>query len=199
MKNSRLTHSVNFDWRALGVFRTSHCGTLLAQRRDPQVPNLIVDFPESRILKSAGRRELCFETGNIGQRAIRFCAWQFSEDAMNISDFRNAMADHRQIVSGADGEANRFFEPVLVQDRAHVEIVRHDQTIEAKFPTQQFRDDASINWRESFCAQNTDTSRCKSSCYRFFRRIAETPRVLHDRVLRVCVRSSVIRSARHSW
>jgi len=60
---------------------------------------------------------------------------------MGIFDFRNAMADHRQIVSGTDGEANRFFKAVLVQDCAHVEIVRHDQTLEAKFPAQQFRDD----------------------------------------------------------
>ena len=53
------------------------------------------------------------------------------------------MADHRPIVPRADGKPDRFLEAVFIQDRAHVEVVRHDQALEAKFFAQQICDDLS--------------------------------------------------------
>jgi hypothetical protein len=49
------------------------------------------------------------------------------------------MANHGQIVPGGDGEADSFLQPVLIQYRAHVEIVGHDQTFEIHFFAEQLR------------------------------------------------------------
>ena len=52
---------------------------------------------------------------------------------MHLFDRINPVADHRPIIPRADGKPDRFFETVFIQDRAHVEIVRHDQALVAKF------------------------------------------------------------------
>ena len=41
------------------------------------------------------------------------------------------MANHRQIISGCESESEHFFETVFVKDRAHIQVVRHDEA--AKF------------------------------------------------------------------
>ncbi len=51
------------------------------------------------------------------------------------------MADHGQVVSGSDGEANCFLEAVVIEDGAHVEIVGHHQPAEAEFAAQKIADD----------------------------------------------------------
>ena len=73
---------------------------------------------------------------------IELFSREFLDVAEGFLDRRNAMADHGEIVSGADGAANGFFEAVLVQDRAHVQVVGHDEAIEAKLVAQEAGDDA---------------------------------------------------------
>ena len=46
------------------------------------------------------------------------------------------MANHHNVVSSVDSEANGVLQSISRQDRAHVEIVSHDQTIETKFVPQ---------------------------------------------------------------
>ena len=52
---------------------------------------------------------------------------------MHFVDRGHAMTDHRQIVPGRERQLNRFVEIVFIQDRAHIEIVGHDQTVEPEF------------------------------------------------------------------
>ena len=50
------------------------------------------------------------------------------------------MTNHGQIVSRGESQTNRFFEAVTGQDRAHIEIVSHDETAETQFFAQQLSD-----------------------------------------------------------
>ena len=52
-------------------------------------------------------------------------------------DFRDAMAKHHYVISGLETEANGFVQSILDQNRAHVEIVSHNQAVESKFVAQQ--------------------------------------------------------------
>src|SRR6266404_8999209 len=61
---------------------------------------------------------------------------------MHVYNLWNAMTDHGEIISRRDREANCLFEAVLIQDRAHVEIVSHNQTGEAHLFAQQSSHDA---------------------------------------------------------
>ena len=45
---------------------------------------------------------------------------------MDFLDLRDAMTNHRPVVSRFDRQPNRFLEAVFIQDRAHIEVVGHD-------------------------------------------------------------------------
>jgi hypothetical protein len=83
-----------------------------------------------------GQREFFLEPRNTCERALNLVAGQTAKDPMNLFDLGNAMADHGQIISRFDCEPNCFFETVLIQDRAHIQVIGHDQTVEAKFCTE---------------------------------------------------------------
>ena len=53
----------------------------------------------------------------------------------------NAMANHGEVISRSDGQTNRIFELVSGENRAHIEIVSHDETIESELIAQQISDD----------------------------------------------------------
>ena len=69
---------------------------------------------------------------------------------MHVLNLRNAMADHAQVVASRDGEPDRFVEAVLIQDRAHIEVIGHDQAIESHFLAKQLGDDAMRQCRRHF-------------------------------------------------
>lgn len=41
------------------------------------------------------------------------------------------MANHEEVIADLNAEAHGFIEPVVVQNRAHVEVVSHDKSFEA--------------------------------------------------------------------
>ena len=125
--------SVNFHGRAFAVFGAALGGAFFAENGDAQVPDFVVDLAKSGFGKFVRRRELSLETRDTRKRAIDLIARQFGKNLLGLVDFRNPMTNHRQIVSRLDGAANCFLEAVLIQDRAHIEVVGHDQTIEAHF------------------------------------------------------------------
>ena len=69
---------------------------------------------------------------------------------MHIFDFGNAMANHRQVVSRRNSQTNCFLEPVAGKNRAHVQIVGHDEIAELEFITQQICDDPARQAGRSF-------------------------------------------------
>src|SRR6266550_8299871 len=61
---------------------------------------------------------------------------QCAKDSVHRFDFRDAMAKHHYVVSGLEAETNGIVQSISRQNRAHVEIVSHNQTVETKFITQ---------------------------------------------------------------
>ena len=78
---------------------------------------------------------------NVLQCTIDLILRQRGKDSLHVVDLGNAMADHRQVVSCRDGQANCVLEPIPSEDRAHIEIVCHDEAIETEFVAQQIGDD----------------------------------------------------------
>src|SRR5205085_1337140 len=82
-------------------------------------------------------RDVFLETSNARQRSINLLLRQCSENTMDIFDFRNAMANHGQIIPGADRESDCLFQPIAIQNCAHVEIVGHYESIKTKLVAKQ--------------------------------------------------------------
>ena len=55
------------------------------------------------------------------------------------------MTDHEEVIAGCDAFSNGFFEAVVVEDRAHVEIVGHNHAIETHLFAQEAADKS---WRK---------------------------------------------------
>src|SRR5437879_6557508 len=114
--------SVNFNGRAFAVFDAALFGTLFAERRDSQLPDLIVDLAEGGFGKFMRWLHPFLERRYAGESAIGLFARQCLQNLANVFDLRNAMAYHYQVVSSIDRETNCFFQSVAIQNRAHVEI-----------------------------------------------------------------------------
>ena len=81
------------------------------------------------------RRDFFLKCRHARESAINLSARQRTEDPLYVFNFGNAVTNHCQIVSSANREMNRLFESVSVQNRTHVEIIGHYETIENKFAT----------------------------------------------------------------
>src|SRR6478752_1698300 len=57
------------------------------------------------------------------------------------------MAKHHYVVSGFETEANGFVQSISDQNRTHVEIVSHHQTLETKIIAQQLCNDSARHRR----------------------------------------------------
>ena len=75
--------------------------------------------------------------------ALDFIVRQCVKNPMNLFDLCDAMANHGKVISRGDGEADCFFETVLIENRSHIEIISHNQPIEAELIMQQLGDDAA--------------------------------------------------------
>src|SRR5262249_43653931 len=125
----------------LNALRSRLPSAFFAQNGDPQAPDLVINLAESSFGKLARWCDSFLELRNVFQRAIDLILWQRSENSLHVLNLRNAMADHRQVVSHGDREANRSLQPIFRKNRAHVEIVRQYKTTETEFVTQQIGDD----------------------------------------------------------
>src|SRR2546423_14724241 len=106
--------SVSFDRRTFAVFDAALLGALLAQCRDTQVPDLIVDLAKGGFGKFMRRLHRLLKLRDARERAVGLFAWQCFQNLANVFDFRNPMTDHYEIVAGSDGEANCLVEAVSV-------------------------------------------------------------------------------------
>src|SRR5713101_8938147 len=136
-------HLVHFNRRVFAVFDAALFSALFTESGDAQVPNLVVDLAKCRLGELVRRRYLFLEAFDTFLCALDLIGRQSPQNSVYVFDFRNAMTDHGQIVSSPDGEPNCFFQSVTVQDRAHVEIIGHDQSIEAEFLAQEIGNDAA--------------------------------------------------------
>jgi len=120
----------------LHLFDAALFRALFAQNGDTQVPNLIVDLAEGFFRKLVRWCESFLESRDAFQGAIDLILWQRSEDSLHVLDLGNAMANHRHIVPCCDGQSTCVLKPIPSKNCAHVEVVRHDETIETEFVAQ---------------------------------------------------------------
>src|SRR5439155_1874195 len=151
----RRKDSINLDRRTLAILRAALSCAFRSKHRDAQVPDFIVDLAKGGFGKFVRRCEGFLEANHAGERAIDLIAGQTAEDAMDVLDLWNAMANHGEIVSGRNRETNRVLEAVSIENRAHVEIVRHGETIEAEFFAKQLGNDAARQGRGSLLRLKT--------------------------------------------
>src|SRR5437870_14462 len=122
--------------RALNTLRSRLPGPFFAKHRDTQVPNLVVDFAKGVFRKFVRWCESSFESGDAFQSAIDLIVRQDVEGSLHVLNLGNAMTDHCHVVPCCDTQAYRFLKPISGKDRSHVEIVSHDETIEAELVAQ---------------------------------------------------------------
>jgi hypothetical protein len=134
--------SVRFHWGTFAIFRTSLRCAAGAEDGDSQVPDLLVQLRKRGLAEVMRRGEVRFAPGDVAERPLEIACGKFRNVSNGFFDRRNAMTDHGQIVSSPDRAADRFFKPVLIQDRAHIEVVGHDQTLEAKLAAEKLGHDA---------------------------------------------------------
>ena len=65
------------------------------------------------------------------------------------------MANHRDVVSGSNHETNCVLKPVAGENRAHIEVVGDDETIEPKLGSQQVCDNLPRQAGRSFLRLKT--------------------------------------------
>ena len=123
--------------RALNALRRLLSGVFFAQDGDTQIPNLVVDLAEGSFGKLVRLFKSFLESCHILQSAIDLILRQRIEDSLDVLNLGNAMANHRDVVPCRNGQAYRVLKPIPGKERAHVEIVSHDQTIEIEFAAQQ--------------------------------------------------------------
>src|SRR5207247_5880902 len=109
-------------------FWTMLPGAFVPENSDTQVPNLIVDLMELGFRKFVRRRKFVFETRNAAQRAVNLIRRQRAQNSMHVFDFRNAMADHGEVISRSNPQANRVFEFVPGENSDHITLVGHNKT-----------------------------------------------------------------------
>ena len=74
--------------------------------------------------------ELRFATRDGFESGIEFFAHRIDGFFRSGRHF-HAMANHEEVIADLNAEAHGFIKSVVVQNRAHVEVVRHDETFEA--------------------------------------------------------------------
>ncbi len=75
------------------------------------------------------------------QRAIEFGNGHFFQDFDGFRNHFHAVANHEEVVASQEGGVQNFVEFVVVEDCAHVEVIGHDQPLEAHFLAEEMFDD----------------------------------------------------------
>ena len=108
-----------------------------------------------RLRKFRRRLYLGLESVNALQRAGNLFPRQFFDNADGLLRFVDSVANHGEIVAGGKSEAQHFVETVFIQNRAHIEVVRHDEPLEPQLFTQQFRHDSMTERGRRFLGLET--------------------------------------------
>ena len=105
----------------------------VADYRGAEIRNFCIESMERGLRKFQRWREVFLEFTYVLLRAFDLIRRQRAEDSLHRFDFRHAMAKHHDVVSGLEAESNGVVQPITRQNRAHIEIVSHNQAFETKF------------------------------------------------------------------
>jgi len=138
----RCSQSESLYWRNLALAHNP-TGFFFAEDGATEIRNFAVNLLERGLRKFQRWREVFLKLIYVLLRAFDLIRRQRAKDSLHRFDFRNAMAKHHYIVPGLETQANGFVQSISDQNRAHVEIVSHDQAFETKFVAQQLRNNSA--------------------------------------------------------
>src|SRR5204863_3906815 len=127
--------SVRFHGRALAVFDALLLGALSPQDGDAQSPDFVINRSEIGFGEIVWPDKVRLATRDIAERTLELFRREFLDVAKRFLDRRDSVANHCQVVPGANGAEDGFLETVFLQDGPHVEIVGHDQAFETELAT----------------------------------------------------------------
>jgi len=123
------------------VFGVWHDSAFFTQNSDAEIPDFTIDLAKGGFGEFVGWRKILLKARHALQRAIDLFARQCAQNPAHILDLGDTMANHGEIISRGNDETNSVLELVRRENRPHIKIVGHDETIEAKFVAQQIGDD----------------------------------------------------------
>ena len=102
----------------------------------------MVDGFKARQAPGVGRDQLALGALNAGEGGIEHLVGQGGEVGVGLLDHFNAVANHGEVVAGADRFLDRLFEANFVENGPHVEVVGHDQAVvESELIAEEFGND----------------------------------------------------------
>ena len=132
--------SINFHRRSLAILGAALGGFFGAENGDAEVENFSIDGMEGFQAEGCWGGELGFATRDGFESGIEFFAHRI-DGFFRCGRHFHAMAYHEEVIADLDAEAHGFIKSVVVQNRAHVEIVCHDETFEAHALAEEVADD----------------------------------------------------------
>ena len=130
------SQSESLHWRNLAL-GYDPAGFFFTDHGSAEIRNFSVDLLKGALREFLRWREVLLEVTYVLLRAFDLIGRQRAKDSVHRFNFRDAMAKHHDVVSGLEAEANGIVQSITGQNRAHVEIVSHDQAFETKFVAQQ--------------------------------------------------------------
>src|SRR6478752_1571679 len=112
-------------------------GFFFTDHGSAEIRNFLVDLLKGALREFLRWPEVLLEVTYVLLCAFDLIGRQGGKNSLYRFNLRNAMAKHHYVVSGLQAEANGIVQSISRENRAHVEIVGHDQTVETKFVTQQ--------------------------------------------------------------
>src|SRR6478672_4332168 len=134
---SAVSRSESLHWRNLAL-GYDPAGFFFTDHGSAEIRNLSVDLLKRALREFLRWREVLFEITYVLLRSFDLIGRQGAKDSLYRFNFRDSMAKHHDVVSGLQAEANGIVQSMSRENRAHVEIVSHDQAVETKFVAQQF-------------------------------------------------------------
>ena len=113
-------------------------GGFFAEGGDAEVPDVFVDGVEAGEVEFVGFDEAFFGFLDAGEGIVEGGAFDAFEVLAGEFDHFEAVADHDEVVAGADGFLDGLFEGDFVEDGAHVEVVGHGEAFEAELVAEEF-------------------------------------------------------------
>ena len=76
------------------------------------------------------RHQAILKRSHILYRSLQLFLRAFCQRIACVADGIHPVTNHREVIPGTYRQPHGFFEPVLIVDRAHIQVVRHDKALE---------------------------------------------------------------------
>ncbi len=129
--------SISFDGGAFAVFDAAVGGGFFAEGRDAQIPDFFVDGFEVAFRERKWGGKFLPEGMDVFQSAINLGGGAIRDGIYNAGSQLDAVAEHEEIISGGESKAHGFLESVMIENGAHIKVVRHDEALESKFAAEK--------------------------------------------------------------